>query len=52
MKPVLIVFLSTISLFIVKAQHLELPLILGKNLAVSAHYDSDMGWGVGVTLNY
>lgn len=26
--------------------------ILGKNLSVSSHYDSDMGFGAGVTLNY
>jgi FtsP/CotA-like multicopper oxidase with cupredoxin domain len=26
--------------------------ILTKNIAVSAHYDSDMGLGVGMTLNY
>jgi len=26
--------------------------ILTKNLAATAHYDSDMGWGVGATLNY
>ncbi len=25
--------------------------ILGKNISVSTHYDSDMGWGIGVTLN-
>ncbi len=29
-----------------------LKYILGKNLAVSAHYDSDMGFGAGITLNY
>lgn len=26
--------------------------ILTKNVAASAHYDSDMGWGAGVTLSY
>ena len=26
--------------------------ILGKNIGLSAHYDSDMGGGVGLTLNY
>ena len=26
--------------------------ILGKNFAISAHYDSDMGFGAGVVLNY
>ena len=26
--------------------------ILGKNFAVSTHYDSDMGFGAGVVLNY
>jgi len=26
--------------------------ILTKNLAATAHYDSDMGWGAGVTLTY
>ena len=26
--------------------------ILGKNIGLSAHYDSDMGAGVGLTLNY
>jgi uncharacterized protein YueI len=26
--------------------------ILGKNMGVSTHYDSDMGLGVGLTLNY
>lgn len=26
--------------------------IFTKNLALSSHYDSDMGWGVGLTLNY
>ena len=29
-----------------------LKYILGKNFGVSTHYDSDMGIGVGVTLNY
>jgi hypothetical protein len=26
--------------------------ILGKNLALATHYDSDMGLGVGITVNY
>ena len=26
--------------------------IIGRNIALSAHYDSDMGFGAGVTLNY
>ncbi len=26
--------------------------ILGKNFALSTHYDSDMGFGAGVTINY
>jgi len=26
--------------------------ILNKNIGIRAHYDSDMGWGVGVALNY
>lgn len=26
--------------------------ILGKNIRSRVHYDSDMGWGVGVSLNY
>ena len=26
--------------------------IVGKNFALSTHYDSDMGFGAGVTLNY
>ena len=26
--------------------------ILGKNVGISSHYDSDMGFGVGLTLNY
>ena len=29
-----------------------LKYILGKNLGVSAHYDSDMGFGMGLTVNY
>jgi len=29
-----------------------LKYIVAKNVAVSTHYDSDMGFGVGVTLNY
>ena len=26
--------------------------ILGKNFSLTTHYDSDMGWGAGLTLNY
>lgn len=26
--------------------------IITKNLAASAHYDSDMGWGAGITVSY
>jgi CopA family copper-resistance protein len=26
--------------------------ILGKNIRTRLHYDSDMGWGIGLTLNY
>ncbi len=26
--------------------------IMGKNTALSTHYDSDMGFGAGITLNY
>lgn len=26
--------------------------IVYKNLALSTHYDSDMGWGLGLTINY
>lgn len=29
-----------------------LKYILTRNIAASTHYDSDMGWGIGVTLNY
>ncbi len=29
-----------------------LKYILTKNLALSTHYDSDMGWGAGFTFNY
>ena len=29
-----------------------LKYIVGKNLGISTHYDSDMGFGAGVTLNY
>lgn len=29
-----------------------LKYILTRNLALSTHYDSDMGWGGGLTLNY
>jgi CopA family copper-resistance protein len=26
--------------------------ILGKNMGLTTHYDNDMGWGIGVSLNY
>jgi hypothetical protein len=26
--------------------------IIGRNVALSAHYDSDMGFGAGITINY
>jgi hypothetical protein len=26
--------------------------ILTKNLGLSTHYDSDMGWGAGLTITY
>jgi CopA family copper-resistance protein len=26
--------------------------ILKRNISISSHYDSDMGWGAGITLNY
>ena len=26
--------------------------IFTKSLALSSHYDSDMGWGIGLTVNY
>ena len=26
--------------------------ILGRNMGLTTHYDSDMGWGIGVSLNY
>ena len=26
--------------------------IIGKNIGIRTHYDSDMGFGAGVTLNY
>jgi len=29
-----------------------LKYIIGKNLGVRAHYDSDMGFGIGLTVNY
>ena len=29
-----------------------LKYIIGRNIALSAHYDSDMGFGGGITLNY
>jgi hypothetical protein len=30
----------------------ELKYIINKNMAISTHYDSDMGFGVGLSLNY
>jgi hypothetical protein len=29
-----------------------LKYILTKNAGISTHYDSDMGWGFGLMLNY
>ena len=29
-----------------------LKYIVGKNAGITTHYDSDMGWGIGVNLNY
>jgi hypothetical protein len=26
--------------------------IVNKNMGVRSHYDSDMGWGIGLSLNY
>jgi FtsP/CotA-like multicopper oxidase with cupredoxin domain len=26
--------------------------VLAKNFALSTHYDSDMGWGIGINMNY
>ena len=30
----------------------DLRYILNKNMGIRTHYDSDMGFGVGLTLNY
>lgn len=30
----------------------ELRYIINKNIGIRTHYDSDMGWGAGITLNY
>ncbi len=30
----------------------DLKYIINKNLGIRAHYDSDMGWGIGLSLNY
>ncbi|MFC0344794.1 copper oxidase, partial [Epilithonimonas hispanica] len=30
----------------------ELKYIINKNVGIRTHYDSDMGWGVGLSLNY
>lgn len=30
----------------------ELKYILNKNVSIRAHYDSDMGWGAGISLAY
>jgi len=30
----------------------ELKYIINKNAGIRTHYDSDMGWGVGISLNY
>lgn len=35
-----------------KEYMLGLQYVLTKNMGVRAHYDSDMGFGVGLTLNY
>jgi CopA family copper-resistance protein len=35
-----------------KEYMLELRYILSRNIGLRTHYDSDMGFGVGVTLNY
>jgi hypothetical protein len=29
-----------------------LKYIVTKNIGISTHYDSDMSWGAGITLNY
>jgi hypothetical protein len=30
----------------------ELKYIINKNVGIRTHYDSDMGWGAGITLMY
>ena len=30
----------------------ELRYIINKNIGIRTHYDSDMGWGVGLALTY
>lgn len=30
----------------------DLKYILSKNASIRTHYDSDMGWGIGINLNY
>ncbi|MFC0344886.1 copper oxidase, partial [Epilithonimonas hispanica] len=30
----------------------ELKYIINKNVGIRTHYDSDMGWGIGLSLNY
>ena len=30
----------------------DLKYIINKNMSIRAHYDSDMGLGVGLSLNY
>jgi len=35
-----------------KEYMLDLKYILNKNMGIRTHYDSDMGFGVGLTLNY
>ena len=30
----------------------ELKYIINKNIGIRAHYDSDMGWGAGISIVY
>lgn len=30
----------------------ELKYIINKNVGIRTHYDSDMGWGFGISINY
>ena len=30
----------------------ELKYVINKNMGIRTHYDSDMGWGIGLSLNY